>query len=355
MAGISFGPKLGLINNANIGQEYFDQFRVFLQAIDQLVQMSVLNATQTTPPNNPNPGDAYLLIGGTPSGAWTGFAGSIASWNTQLTTTGSNTQVPSWVFYTPQPGWILWNVSTASLIVFNGTSWGPVGQNISLPVSVAQGGTGSATPAGARTNLVAAESGANTDITSLGGIPNTTINSSGYALGAPASGTGINITETTVSGGITDNTHAGYELGFNIGSGSGATLLLSNGSGQGVTLSAAGGLSMNGGLVCGTIQTTGNIDFTSGGILNIDNFQNFAPGTPSTFNAQASGTPMQAALIINAVSSTSGTNLLGFTNYPTQTTVGAAGTASALPSAPSLYLQLSINGTVFVFPGYKQS
>lgn len=123
MAGITFGPKLGLLNNANRNQQYWDQFRQFLQAIDQLVQMSVINATQIVPPTNPSNGDAYLLIGGAPTGVWTGFAGSIAVWDTQVTTSGTDTQVPSWVFYTPQPGWIVWTIATASLTVYNGTSW----------------------------------------------------------------------------------------------------------------------------------------------------------------------------------------------------------------------------------------
>ena len=42
--------------------------------------------------------------------------------------------------------------------------------SLTTPLSVAQGGTGSATAAGARTNLAAAASGANSDITSMSGF-----------------------------------------------------------------------------------------------------------------------------------------------------------------------------------------
>jgi hypothetical protein len=39
----------------------------------------------------------------------------------------------------------------------------------------------------------------------------------------------------------------------------------------------------------------------------------------------------------------------------TQTTVGAAGGATALPATPTGYLKLSINGTVFAVPYYAAS
>ncbi len=136
---IAFGPHLGLLYNANIGETYYDQLRTFLQAIDTLVQMSVISSTVNTPPITPNPGDTYLLLGGSPSGAWVGQGGNIAVWNTQVTTTGTNTQVPAWVFYTPNAGWLLWVIATASLAVFNGTNWN----------SVTQGGSQAETPLGA--------------------------------------------------------------------------------------------------------------------------------------------------------------------------------------------------------------
>ncbi len=160
---LALGPKLNLLFNANIGQNYVDSFRQFLQAIDQLVQGSVINATTIVPPSTPSPGDAYLLTGGTPSGGWAGQAGNIAVWDTQVTNSGTNTQVPAWVFYTPKPGWTLWNVATSTFTVYNGSSWGAVG------------GGGANFPT-------------NTDITSMTGIPNTTIDNTGFSFndGTPA-------------------------------------------------------------------------------------------------------------------------------------------------------------------------
>ena len=46
------------------------------------------------------------------------------------------------------------------------------------------------------------------------------------------------------------------------------------------------------------------------------------------------------------------TGEIKFTNGPTQTTVGAAGGASALPATPTGYLRVEISGTEFVIPFY---
>lgn len=136
---IALGAKLGLLVNADIGENYVDNFRQFLQALDQLIQMSVIDSTVNTPPVTPNNGDAYLLLGGSPTGVWSGFGGYIAVWDTQVTTTGTNTQVPAWVFYNPKAGWLVWTIATSSLAVFDGSAW----------ASVTQGGSQAETPTGA--------------------------------------------------------------------------------------------------------------------------------------------------------------------------------------------------------------
>lgn len=185
---ITFGPKLGLMNNSSIGETYYDQFRQFLQAMDQLVQMSVLNTTRSVPPASPLDGDAYLLLASTPSGAWTGQLGNIAVWDAQVTNAGTNVTVPAWVFYTPQPGWIVWVIATAALSIFNGTTWQALASGT---VPIVSGGTGAITAGTALTNLGAAANGANADITGLTAVPGTTIQ--GIAAGTP----GINIIDTT--------------------------------------------------------------------------------------------------------------------------------------------------------------
>jgi len=54
------------------------------------------------------------------------------------------------------------------------------------------------------------------------------------------------------------------------------------------------------------------------------------------------------------VISTQGTGVIDF-NVPTQSTVGAAGGASALPATPTGYIEFKINGTAHVIPFYAKS
>lgn len=268
---ISLGPKLGLINNAAIGEAYFDQFRQFLQAIDQIVQMSVLSATVINPPTNPNPGDAYLLPSN-PTGAWASFGGQITWWNTQVTISGTNVQVPAWTFIQPEPGWIVWNVATASLNVYSGTVWAPIGgSGVTFPITVAEGGTAGTTASAARNNLSAAASGINSDITALNSIA----------------------TDTTTGG----------QAGITIASagGNGTALTATNGVNTVV-------ITTNGGVLPAYIQCIGNIQ--------------------------------GATLTLTGA---------------TQTTIGAAGTASSLPGAPKGYLILTIDGNTVVMPFWAAS
>ena len=51
---------------------------------------------------------------------------------------------------------------------------------------------------------------------------------------------------------------------------------------------------------------------------------------------------------------TQGTGTLDF-NTPTQTTIGSAGGASALPGAPTGYLKVKIAGTLRVIPFWDQA
>jgi hypothetical protein len=49
-----------------------------------------------------------------------------------------------------------------------------------------------------------------------------------------------------------------------------------------------------------------------------------------------------------------GTGTVDF-KLPTQSTVGSAGGASALPANPSGYIEFKINGTPYVIPYYAKS
>lgn len=311
------GPKLGLINNANIGETYYDQLRVFLQAMDQLIMGNIISSSQSVPPASPNNGDAYLLLPA-PSGVWTGSQGKIAVWDTQVTNAGTNTTNPQWVYYTPNVGWIVWDVSQTSLIVYNGSNWTLIGGGT---VPVTGGGTGATTVAAARANLGAAASGANSDITSLSGISDVLIGTNNVALNSP-NGT------VTIS---TTNPGGGYAV-------------MSNGT-QTISINCLG------------ITTTGTINTNVLNATTTITTQNLAQNVAGAAINVYMLNPVGAnsnSLILNA-SGVLYQGMLGFATYATQTTVGTAGSASALPSAPSGYLPITVNGTNYVLPFYKAS
>jgi hypothetical protein len=295
---ITTGPKLGFINNANIGETYFDQLRLLLQGIDALVFANVINATTVVPPTSPNNGDAYLLVS-SPSGVWTGNQNAIAVWDTQVTNSGTNTRTPAWVFYAPNPGWIVWNVATAGFLGWTGSAW-------------------SASPFGGGANFPV-----NTNITSMTGL-------------TVASGDAVTVGITTSSGnGINFNGAAG-------GAGGNAFTVTDG------TYNSS--WSLGGQIVCGGIST-GNIigaQIQSAAGFVSNSIQNATPGTAITLDQAGGGA---VALAITGVG-TIYTSMLGFVSYPTQTTVGAAGGASALPATPTGYLPIDIGGTIFVLPYY---
>lgn len=82
-----------------------------MRRLDTLVQLSVLSATQATPPVGPLDGERYILPAGV-TGVWGGHEGDLASFVEN-----------SWVFYVPQTGWGAWVVDEDNHQVFDGTDW----------------------------------------------------------------------------------------------------------------------------------------------------------------------------------------------------------------------------------------
>ncbi len=209
------------------------------------------------------------------------------------------------------------NETTAQLYVSGSSQmWEPVG-GITIPVPVNEGGTGATTAAGARTNLSAAQSGVNTDITSLQSI------------------------EATGD--------VGSEVGINIAGASGLAIQVNNGtvysSWQTNGIISCAGVSTNGTVLCGNLQVSGNVQLND---LN--------SGTPgSGISVTMAGAGANSILFDLVGTSTLGQALLGFTTYATQTSVGAAGAASAPPSSPQAYIPVMVNGTLLVLAAYKQS
>ncbi len=82
-----------------------------LRRLDAIVQLSVISADLSSPPDDPSDGDRYLVAeAGT--GDWAGMDGQIASF-----------QDGAWAFYPPQAGWVAWDEETSELIAFDGSGW----------------------------------------------------------------------------------------------------------------------------------------------------------------------------------------------------------------------------------------
>ncbi len=82
-----------------------------LRRLDGLMQLSVINRTQASPPEVPKSGDRYL-ISQTASAAWGATGNQVALY-----------EDTAWHFFTPRPGWRLWEEASQDFLVFNGTDW----------------------------------------------------------------------------------------------------------------------------------------------------------------------------------------------------------------------------------------
>ena len=85
-----------------------------IEVLDAVVQMRLESIDQNDPPTSATDGQAWH-VSSTPTGAWTGHAGSIASWRNN-----------GWLFLQPSDGWIAWISSFAQFFVFQTGQWIPL-------------------------------------------------------------------------------------------------------------------------------------------------------------------------------------------------------------------------------------
>lgn len=78
--------------------------------VDSLAQISVMSRTLATPPASPVDGDSYI-IAASPTGAWAGQAGAVASY------------YAGWRIKTPKEGWVAWIQNEDVLVIYDGTAW----------------------------------------------------------------------------------------------------------------------------------------------------------------------------------------------------------------------------------------
>jgi hypothetical protein len=82
-----------------------------IRALDAIVQLAVLDRDLAAPPSSPADGARYI-VGGSPTGAWSGHAGSIAAF-----------QDGAWMYYAPVEGWIAWIGDEDAAVVWDGAAW----------------------------------------------------------------------------------------------------------------------------------------------------------------------------------------------------------------------------------------
>lgn len=214
--------------------------------------------------------------------------------------------------------------------------------NVAFPITITEGGTSATTASQALINLGAAASGANADITSLaaigisgGSTTTSTFNVNGWQFGTASFSTGgptVQLANQSWPGGFT-----GVAFGI-INPTEGATLM-----GPGFLDTSS--------ISTTNIHILGQLSINTGQVAQIDSIESFTPGTHLQLNGQgiSGASSMSVALGGNGVANQA---LVAFGQagggYPTQTTVGAAGGASALPATPLAYIPVlaSIAGTM---------
>jgi hypothetical protein len=82
-----------------------------LRALDAIVHLSVLDRDLAAPPASPLEGQRYIPAANA-TGVWTGKSLNIAAF-----------QDGAWMFYAPQPGWLVWIADEVRLAVWSGTAW----------------------------------------------------------------------------------------------------------------------------------------------------------------------------------------------------------------------------------------
>ena len=82
-----------------------------LQRLDALVQLTLTTIEAPTPPLSPENGEMHV-VGVDPTGAWEGQSGLIALWD------GTG-----WLFISPVEGWIAYDLSSESVVKFDGNTW----------------------------------------------------------------------------------------------------------------------------------------------------------------------------------------------------------------------------------------
>ncbi|TPW30639.1 DUF2793 domain-containing protein [Pararhizobium mangrovi] len=97
-----------------------------LRMLDALVQLRVVEASRTAPPEAGSVDDgARYIVGEDATGAWAGHEKAVAAW-----------QDGAWSFYTARKGWLAWVEAQSTFVVYDGEAWieAGIGGSDTLPM-----------------------------------------------------------------------------------------------------------------------------------------------------------------------------------------------------------------------------
>ncbi|MGE0627444.1 MAG: DUF2793 domain-containing protein [Hyphomicrobiaceae bacterium] len=94
-----------------------------IRMLDALVQLAVLDRTQTSSPGAPTDGDRHI-IGAGATDDWAGHDLEVAAW-----------QDGAWAFFVPREGWLAWVADEDVLVAWDGSAWVAAGGDSLNPAS----------------------------------------------------------------------------------------------------------------------------------------------------------------------------------------------------------------------------
>lgn len=122
---ISVGSNLKVMVDGTQSQTYYEEFMLFLRAIDSLTQANVISASLAVPPTVNTNGDCYI-IPTSASGVWAAHVGAIARWSAGRVSGIAD----GWEYFVPKKGWRVHvnndttnDSTTGNLFKYTGTAW----------------------------------------------------------------------------------------------------------------------------------------------------------------------------------------------------------------------------------------